>query len=227
MRASRAVALGAALTLAAAMSVLPIQVAGAQSSSVNIVLPSDGSTLTGSQWLDATGPSPVYFEVTTNTVKQCPITGPGGNGTFCPIGYGTLSYYGYLINWNTNSVPNGNYLLFALASASNYSTTQIYVENPGPAVVVPANDSTVSGSQWLDCSTPSGISGFSQAQFWLTGGTLSSPQLLGNATPSNYGWLYDWNTASVPNGNYSVSCSATYPDGGTGSGTSISVTVSN
>ena len=49
MRASRAVTLGAALTLAAAMSVLPIQVAGAQSSSVNIVLPSDGSTLTGSQ----------------------------------------------------------------------------------------------------------------------------------------------------------------------------------
>jgi hypothetical protein len=192
---------------------------------VSIVLPSAG--LTGSQELEATaslGVSQVYFEVQYNTVHQCPITGPGGNGSFCRIGQATDTNAGWQYDWNTNSIPSGNFLLFAVASYpngdANFAVAQIFVENPGPSVVVPNNGSTVSGSQYLDCATPP-APGFSFVQFW-TGSTL-----LGNASPTIYGWLYKWNTTSVANGTYSIFCSAAYPEGGSGQGAGISVTVAN
>jgi hypothetical protein len=50
--------------------------------------------------------------------------------------------------------------------------------------------------------------------------------VLGTATASEYGWLYDWNTTSLANGTYSLYCSATYPSD-KGYGASISVTVAN
>ena len=111
--------------------------------------------------------------------------------------------------------PNGALKLSNVVSAT--------VANPGPTVVVPAKNATVSGSQWLDCTIPSGLRGPVQFGYFSEG----FPEVLGTATASEYGWLYDWNTASVANGTYSLYCSATYPNDGTGLGNSISVTVAN
>jgi hypothetical protein len=198
--------------------------------SVSIVLPSSGATLTGSQWLDATaspGVSSVEFDAFTGTPGVCPHTLPGPGGV-CPIGSAVATVYGWLIDWDTTQVPDTGYNLMAGARYPNghlgiSSPVSVSVANPGPTVVVPANNATVSGSQWLDCTIPSGLSAPVQFGYYLGG----FPQVLGTAVPSQYGWLFDWNTASVVNGTYSLYCSATYPNGFTGMGTSISVTVAN
>jgi|HubBroStandDraft_6_1064221.scaffolds.fasta_scaffold66454_1 hypothetical protein len=201
--------------------------------SVSIVLPSNGATLTGSQWLDATaspGVTSVEFEAVTGTPGACPERLPGAQW-LCTIGFATPTEYGWLIDWDTTQVPNAYYDLMAGASYPNGNlgiagispVVSVSVVNPGPTVVVPANNSTVSGSQWLDCTIPSQLTG--PVQFgYLSGGF---PQVLGTATASEYGWLYDWNTASVANGTYSLYCSATYPNSSTGLGPTISVTVAN
>jgi chitinase len=200
--------------------------------SVSIVLPSDGSTLSGSRWLDALaspGVTSVDFVAVTGTPGVCPqpLAGPGG---VCPIGDATRTYYGWLIEWDTTAVPNTDYLLTAQAKYPNgasglSSFVGITVANPGPTVVVPANNSTVSASQWLDCTIPSGLSG--PVQFWVLSAGGGFPGLLGAATFTEYGWLYDWNTTSVADGSWTLLCSATYPNGGTGYSDGISVTVAN
>ena len=198
--------------------------------SVSIVLPSSGATLTGSQWLDATaspGVTSVEFDAFTGTPGVCPETLPGGRGE-CPIGSAVPTEYGWLIDWDTTQVPNAYYSLMAAARYPNgalgiSSFVGVSVANPGPTVVVPANNSTVSGSQWLDCTIPSRLTGPVQFGYFSDG----FPQVLGTATASEYGWLSDWNTASVANGTYSLYCSATYPNSETGVGNSISVTVAN
>ena len=137
--------------------------------------------------------------------------------------------YGWLIDWDTTAVPKTYYNLSAQAlypngASSVSSFVGITVANPGvPTVVVPTNNATVSGSQWLDCTIPSRLSG--PVNFWVFESNF--PQLLGTATATEYGWLYDWNTASVADGTYQLYCTATYPDNGTGKGTSISVAVAN
>lgn len=92
-----------------------------------------------------------------------------------------------------------------------------------PTVVVPENDSTVSGTQVLDCVTPSDAG--APVSFNLTGTGGSGP--LGEATLTKYGWIYEWNTTGVTNGQYSLSCDATYPFGSGEQGPAISITVSN
>jgi hypothetical protein len=198
--------------------------------SVSIVLPpASVSTLTGSVVLDATaspGVSSVEFTAFTGTPGVCPPTeGPGGD---CTIGYGVPTEYGWLINWDTTLVPNTDYLLIAGAMYPNgtlgiSSGVGVDVANPGPTVVFPANNSTVSGSQWLDCTIPSELGGPVQFGYFSDG----FPEVLGTATPTEYGWLYDWDTASLADGTYSLYCSATYPNSYTGMGASISVTVAN
>lgn len=198
--------------------------------SVSIVLPSSGATLTGSQCLDALaspGLTSVGFAAVTGTPGVCP-EGPGPGG-FCSAGDATPTEYGWLTDWDTTAVPNGGFDLIASASYPNGASSisswiGIAVANPGPTVVVPANNSTVSGSQWLDCTIPSGLSG--PVQFWVRNSS-GSPQVLGTAISTEYGWLYDWNTTSVADGKYSLYCTATYPTGGSEAGTSISVTVAN
>ncbi len=67
MRASRVGVLGVALALAAATSVVPLQVAGAQSPSTAILVPSKGATISGTAVvLDAgtsAGVTEVQFEI--------------------------------------------------------------------------------------------------------------------------------------------------------------------
>jgi hypothetical protein len=68
MRASRIAVVGSALALAAAMSVVPLQVAGAQSPSTSVLVPANGATVSGSQVIfDASataGVTEVQFELT-------------------------------------------------------------------------------------------------------------------------------------------------------------------
>jgi hypothetical protein len=191
---------------------------------VNFVLPANGATVSGTTYLDAVaspGVSHVAFALALNNAI-C--------GLVCDLGDATPTAYGWLYAWNTKNWPNGSYPVVAEANYPNEQqqgtipNITVTVANTPPTVVVPASGSTVSGTQVLDCLSPAGTS---QVQFWVSGGTLSAPQLLGSATPSIYGWLYDWTITSVSNGAYSLYCSATYPEGETGQGPSIPITVAN
>ena len=137
--------------------------------------------------------------------------------------------YGWIGSFNAAAWANGTYELFAMAQYPNGQTSapvmsSVDVDNQAqPTVVVPENDSTVSGTQVLDCVTPSDAG--APVSFNLTGTGGSGP--LGEATLTKYGWIYEWNTTDVTVGQYSLSCDATYPFGGGEQGPAISITVSN
>jgi photosystem II stability/assembly factor-like uncharacterized protein len=72
-----------------------------------VLLPSNGATQSGSEYLDASASanvSKVSFEVT------------GGSLTDHVISGSTLTAYGWIGGWNTTSVPNGTYTLQSVAS---------------------------------------------------------------------------------------------------------------
>ena len=218
---------GAVLALAAGLGVVPTPDASATSTSVSIVLPSEGATLSGSQWFDAvpngSGDTGVRFELTPGRQPSGPCAfEPGQPG--CLIGDATLTWVGWAVRWNTENVPNGQYDVIATVQPSYaQSLVSVTVNNQPPTVALPADNSTLSGTQWLDCAPPPGVS---QVVFWAESGA-NTPQLLGTGAISWVGWLYNWTTSGVPNGTYSLFCSGTYPEGGSAPGPPITITVSN
>ena len=329
MRPPRAFVISAALTLGAALSALPAQTASAQSPSTEVVVPSSGATVAGTQVvLDAfasSGVTQVKFELTAGQLVYAVL-------------FATPTYYGWITLWNSTTLGDGTYTLTSIATEGgssaaspgisitvnngnpkvsivvpssgatvsgnpavldafasrgvtqvtfdfvatgcpNVSTTfppiyicaiaavptlygwigtfdaaewvngsyplfivaqyltgqggsspelmsSVDVDNQAqPAMVVPANDSTVSGTQVLDCVVPTGAEAAPVA-FDYTGPGIP-PQQLGVATPSYYGWIYEWNTKGGANGQYSLNCDATYPFGGGENSPAISITVSN
>jgi hypothetical protein len=64
-------------------------------------------------------------------------------------------------------------------------------------------------------------------QFLLFGGTYGlTGHLVGTATPTIYGWIYVWNTTTVPNAAYVLLSDASGPGGNTVS-SGVSITVNN
>jgi hypothetical protein len=189
----------------------------------SVVLPSNGASVAGSQYLDA-----VAFDYGTLTKVDFQLTGGSLNHIVLATGAPTL--YGWLAGWNTQSVPNGSYTLqseaFDAAGLSAYSTgTTVTVDNPPPttSVLVPSSGATVKGSQALDATTSAGVS---QVQFELTGGSLSD-SVIATATLTAYGWLAEWNTTGVTDGSYTLTSVAAYPGGVTGTSSGIPVTIDN
>jgi hypothetical protein len=210
------------LVLAAAVTVLPVGVAGAQTPSTFVAIPSNNATVSGtSQILDAgasSGVTQVQYEIT------------GGTLTDSVIATATPTIYGWLAKWNTTTVANGTYTLQSVATANEVNGTSapisIAVNNPTPStdVVIPSNNVTVSGtSQVLDAAASSGVT---QVQYEITGGTLND-SLIATATPTIYGWIAFWNTTGVADSTYTLNSVASYADGVSGTSPPISFTVGN
>ena len=222
MLISRVAGVSGGLLLAAAMTLLPVEVAGAQTPSTFVGIPSNNATVSGtSQILDAgasSGVTQVQYEIS------------GGTVTDSVIATATPTIYGWLAKWNTTTVANGTYTLQSVATSKGMSGTSapvtITVNNPTPstAVVIPSNNATVSGtSQILDAGASSGVT---RVQYEITGGTLTD-SVIATATPTFYGWLALWNTTSVANGTYSLKSVAAYSGGVTGTSSGVTVTVAN
>jgi hypothetical protein len=76
----------------------------------SVLLPSNGATLTGSTFLDASA---------SNATSVLFLLFGGSYGYAAPvICTATLTLYGWLCYWNTTTVPNGSYTLLSLASNS-------------------------------------------------------------------------------------------------------------
>jgi large repetitive protein len=188
-----------------------------------VLIPSSGAILSGgSSVLDATASSPDGAAINVKFT----LTG-GSLGTV--IGTATPTIYGYILVWNSTTVPNGTYTLQSLVTdvAGNftYSTgISVTVANPPPttAILIPSSGTGVSGiSSLLDASASANVT---YVIFELSGGTLSD-QLIATATPTYYGWLAQWNTNSVPNGTYTLQSVASYSRYFASSGTSAPVTI--
>jgi uncharacterized protein YjbI with pentapeptide repeats len=187
----------------------------------SVIIPSAGAAVSGtSSALDASasstpGIASVIFELSGGTLSNQVIA------------KGTATYYGWLTEWNTTTVANGSYTLQSVATdkdgaQATSSPVSITVNNPAPttAVLIPKNGATVSGtSSLLDASASANVT---KVTYELTGGALSD-RVIATATPTIYGWLAEWNTASIPDGTYNLQSVASY--GGPVSGTSSSITI--
>jgi hypothetical protein len=178
---------------------------------MSFVLP-NGGTVSGTQAVfDAIGPAGVTSVQFDYSAPGCPPAGPPPNQIYiCTIG-ATPTIYGWIALWNSTEVPNGSYQIWVTCGQCSRATTSMSVANPAATMVVPANGSTVAGSQLLDCVPPAGYDG---VQFWIEGPSLSGSQFVGAATPTYYGWLFEWNSASVAGGYYSIYCTAGSPSTG-------------
>ena len=190
----------------------------------SVLIPSNGATLAGSQYLDATA-----FDYGTLTRVEFHLTGGLLNKTL--IATATPTVYGWLAGWNTTAVPNGSYSLqseaYDAAGLSGYSSgVAITVNNAPPttSVLVPSAGATVKGAQVaLDATATSGVS---KVVYELSGGSLNG-SVIATATPTVYGWLASWNSQSVPDNTYTLQSVASYAGGVTGVSPGISVTVGN
>jgi uncharacterized protein YjbI with pentapeptide repeats len=189
-----------------------------------VLIPADAAVLAGAPYLDALagdgpGVTNVVFEVSGGTLSNQVIA------------TATPTYYGWLAQWNTTTVPNGTYTLRSVATDADNNTDSstpitVTVNNqpPSTAVLIPSNGATLSGTAaTLDASASNATS----VEFSLFGGSYGySGHLVGTATPTYYGWLYTWNTTTVPNGSYALLSEAFGP-GGSAFSTHVSITVTN
>ena len=110
-----------------------------------------------------------------------------------------------------------------LAAAVSVVAVQAADASPNTTVVLPSNNSTLSGTQYLDATASSGVT---QVQYELTGGTLSE-QVIATATRTIVGWAAAWNTTTVANGSYTLGSVASYPGGVIATSAPVTITVDN
>ena len=151
----------------------------------------------------------------------------GGSLSNVLLGTASKTRYGWLLNWNTTTVPDGSYTLTSRVVAGSNSSTSvgisITVANLSTKVVVPSNGATISGTTTFSASATG--SGITSVEFRLTGGSLSNA-LLGTATSSPYGWILTWNSGSVANGTYTLT-SRVVAESNSATSPGITITVSN
>ena len=186
----------------------------------SVIIPSNGATLSGTATLDAiaSNATSVEFRLSGGSYGY-----PGP--VLCTA---TPTYYGWLCNWNTTTVPNGSYALLSEAFNSDGSAfssgVTITVNNPPTtSVIIPSNGATLSGTATLDAIASNATS----VEFRLSGGSYGYPgPVLCTATPTYYGWLCRWNTTTVPNGSYAL-LSEAFNSGGSAFSSGVTITVNN
>jgi uncharacterized protein YjbI with pentapeptide repeats len=197
----------------------------------SVVVPSNGATISGSAWLDASASSPVGV-----ASVSFEVTGPGAGNTV--IATGTPTLYGWLAGWNTTNTYNGTYTLQSVATDANGTSSTsapitITVNNPlaSTSVIIPSTGATQSGTAALLDASASGNAFYSTSVykliFEISGGPPNlSDDVIATGTPTLYGQLAQWNTTSVPNGTYTLQSVGFYP-GGMVTSAPITISVDN
>jgi Bacterial Ig domain len=193
----------------------------------SVLIPSSGASVSGGQVVldagasDSGGVTKVTYDLT------------GGSLNNALIATASPTYYGWLAQWNSTTVPNGTYTLQSDAydAAGNEGVSDavtVIVDNPPPttSVLIPSNGGSLSGTQVLLDAGASDNGGVADVQFTLTGGSLNDAPIA-TATLSYYGWLAQWDSTTVPDGTYTLQSDAYDAAGNQGVSTAISVTVAN
>ncbi len=95
---------------------------------------------------------------------------------------------------------------------------------PTTSVLQPSSNATVSGTTTLVASASDNV-GVAKVEFHLTGGSFQDA-LIGTAV-AYYGWDYDWNTTTVPNGVYTLTSVAYDRAGNVGRSAGVTISVKN
>jgi hypothetical protein len=93
------------------------------------------------------------------------------------------------------------------------------------AVIIPKAGATLSGTTYLDAAVPGAVVATTTVKYLLSGGSYSD-KVIGTATPTYYGWLFLWNSTTVPDGSYTVRTEA-FTSAGSAFSPSVSFTVAN
>jgi hypothetical protein len=105
---------------------------------------------------------------------------------------------------------------------NNSASAPLFVNNPPKtSVIIPSNGATLAGSALLDATASNATS----VRFLLFGGSYWG-LVIGAATPTYFGWLYSWNTKTVPNGSYLLFSQA-FNAGGSTVSSATNITVKN
>ncbi len=197
----------------------------------SMLVPSNGAAVHGTlATLDAqaaasdgVGISSVKFVIT------------GGSYNQSVIGTAAATEYGYVLQWNTTTVPGGTYTVQSLATDGAGNTTyssgiSVTVDNTPPttSMLVPSTGAAVHGTAaTLDAKAAASFGvGISSVKFVITGGSYNK-SVVGTAVLTEYGYLSQWNTTTIPGGTYTVQSLATDGAGNTTYSSGISVTVDN
>jgi thermitase len=93
-------------------------------------------------------------------------------------------------------------------------------------VIIPTSSgSTLSGTSLFD-ATVSDAGGVAKVQFALTGGSLDQT-VVGTAVSTLYGYLFELNTTTVPNGTYTLQSVASDAAGNAGFSSGVQITIAN
>ncbi len=138
-------------------------------------------------------------EITENT-SPIPIWGPQVIAAGDDVGVDA--------NLDGLNVHAGDVLHFAVQQSGAGQcrvswTPSVGIANPVSVVVDPLNGAQVTGSQVLDASAFDSASPISSVQYLLTGGSLNDA-VIATATPTLYGWVAVWQSASVLSGTYTL-----------------------
>ena len=188
--------------------------------STSVLIPSNGATLSGTTYLDASALNATSVEF---------LLFGGVYGYSAPVlCTATATLYGWLCAWNSSTVPNGSYVLlseaFNSAGSTFSSAVNVTISNlPTTSVLLPSSGTTLSGSTTLDASASNATS----VEFRLFGGTYGyAAPVICMATLTYYGWLCSWDTATVPNGTYYL-LSEAFNSAGVAFSSGVSITVTN
>ena len=133
----------------------------------------------------------------------------------------------YVYSWNTTSLVTGSYVLMTKAydAAGNIgqsSNVTVTVVNDSVAPIVsltsPVNGSIVNGTVPIAASASDNV-GVGNVEFYLNGALLFAS----NVSP----YIYNWNTTSVSNGNYTLTAKAYDNAGNFAQSANVSVSVNN
>ena len=102
------------------------------------------------------------------------------------------------------------------------ASAPLFVNNPPTtSIIVPANGAQVQGSAIVDATASNATS----VRFLVFGGGYWG-QVIGTATPTLYGWIYVWNTKTVPDASYILFAQA-FNAGGSALSAPTNITVKN
>ena len=141
------------------------------------------------------------------------------NGTTVPENVALICAWTLMCSENNIHANDEGHAELALAFES------VIDQPPTTSVLIPAGGATVSGIALLD-ATASDVGYIAGVQFALTGGSLNQT-VVGTATPTIYGYLFELNTTTVPNGTYTLQSIASDTAGNSASSTGIPITVDN
>ena len=131
------------------------------------------------------------------------------NGTTVPENVALVSTWTLMCSENNIHANDQGHAELALAFES------VIDQPPTTSVLIPSGGATVSGIALFDAAaSDAGFVG--KVQFALTGGSLNQT-VVGTATPTLYGYLFDLNTTTLPNGSYTVQSIASDTAGNSGS----------